>query len=287
MSGKTSTLFSSSFAKVERAKTQLDDLNAKITEFFAGNPYEQFSQVNRKKTEEVWRFRLTSAIPPMFAVIAGEILYNLRSALDQMACSLAIAHSGSSKETYFPFGKTRDIFKDEIRKKTKKLPRAARPLIRATKPYPRGNALLWALHDLNRRDKHIELIAVNVHSKNFYVTEIKAWGKIIRVGSRRGAHMLHDGKNFIQHDESKKPIFRKEGDARARIEFAWAGNVCDEKMEFLTCTPGTHFEADFHPCLNVAFGDIKILKHEPVVAVLEQMRQLVERVLLTFDGRFS
>lgn len=292
-----SDLFAGSFAKVKRTEAQINDFGVAVRAFFDGSPYERFSEVNPDAFEEVWKFRLTSVIPLDIAVRAGEVLFNLRSALDQVACALAIKHSGLSKDTYFPFGKTLDIFERELPAKTKKLPPDAIDLIRTLQPYKGGNDLLWSLHDLNRQDKHVSLVPVNLYSSTVSGSDIKArTGDIYRVGPRLGQHMVRtiierpDGsivRAFVQHDPLKRFTMRKVGD-RWRMEFAITGDAPpEEQMDYLTCSIGAKFEEDFQPSFNIAFGNIEILKTEPVLAVLHQMRQLVEGIILAFDGRFG
>ena len=44
--------------------------------------------------------------------------------------------------------------------------------------------------------------------------------------------------------------------------------------------------ANIEPAFGVTFPNIEGFEREPVVAVLHQMRQLVEGILLTFEQRF-
>jgi hypothetical protein len=282
-----SKLFPGAVAKIKRAETQIEDFNLKITRFFEASPYERFSEVNAQKTEEVWKHRLTANIPDEFPVLAGEILFNLRSALDQMACALAVLHSGTSEKTYFPFARDANEFEKELREKTKKLSPDAVSMIRAVKPYRGGNDLLWSLHDLNRRDKHIAILPVAVcGALGFF--EVKVFtGDLIRIGPKLGRHMVRSATGVVAPDDAKRPI-RREADGKTWVEFGMLPDARpDEQMDFLTVTPGAHFEADTQPAFNIAFGDIEVLKTEPVVAVLHQMRQLVDGIILTFDKRFG
>src|SRR5262249_41356829 len=152
-----------------------------------------------------------------------------------------------------------------------------------------GNSLLWALHDLNRRDKHISLLTVATRITHIGVSEVKVWeGQLVRVGPKRGKHMVPNTapgeRGLVQHDETKRPTWWADP---PRIECGTGPTREKEEIDFLTCAPGTKFEADFKPTLNIAFGDVKALKCEPIVAVLHQMRQLVDGILLAFDRRFS
>ena len=112
--------------KLGRAQTQIAELHADIRSFLDTSEYEAFSQVNAKGTEEVWKFRLNAKIPVEFYVRCGEILHNVRTPLDHLACAIALKHSGSHRGTYFPFGVDQEVFESEVARKTKLLPRPAR-----------------------------------------------------------------------------------------------------------------------------------------------------------------
>ncbi|MDQ3525343.1 MAG: hypothetical protein M3451_09855, partial [Chloroflexota bacterium] len=64
----------------------------------------------------------------------------------------------------FPRGRNRDEFKRALGKQEKLLPSDAIKLIARAKPYrDRGTKLLWALLEMNRRDKHrVGLIPVQM-----------------------------------------------------------------------------------------------------------------------------
>jgi hypothetical protein len=71
-----------------------------------------------------------------------------------------------------------------------------------------------------------------------------------------------------------------------KISFPKLGASADDSMEFLTTTPGAKFKTDFKPSFDVAFKDVGAFEGEPIVHVLHQARDLVERILLTFRRRF-
>lgn len=275
--------------KVERAKTQIEELDAFIAAFFNGHPHEVVSKMNAKATEETWQFRLKDGfIPTDIPGRIGEILHNLRSSLDQMACAIAFQHSGTTDGTYFPFGKTAQIFEGELARKGKNLPPDARAMIRALKPYNAGNKLLWAFHDFNRADKHVDVVAINATVTFDMSSLMVRSGQVIRVGPARGRHFVYDATtgNLIQPNERLQPVLVMVAENVNRIAFHVARRPPYKDMEFLTAKPGTKFEADFQPTFAIAFAKIAGFEREPVVAVLHQMRDLTERILLTFKSRF-
>jgi hypothetical protein len=97
--------FVAPFAKVERAKTQINDLDAAAKAFFAAAGYEIVSECYSETGEEIWRFQLTSKLPNDLSVRTWEILHNLRSALDQMLAEIVVRVSKRSEsKVEFPFG---------------------------------------------------------------------------------------------------------------------------------------------------------------------------------------
>jgi hypothetical protein len=278
------------FAKAEWAEAKIKDYDAEIRAFFAARPYEITSKANRNGTKEVWKFRLTQKIPQRFSVEAGAILNNLRSPLDQVIAALAFIRTGSEASAAFPFGRTKNEFETALRKQEKLLPVGAGNIIREARPYPRGNGLLWALNHLDRRNKHRPAL-VPIRTK--MLTNLRSikgtHGYVLRIGSRRGAHLIpapdaRPGKwDMIQPVLAKRPIYRCSGDTeQSWLEFACPYN----DMEFLSTTPGAKFEIYIEPTFDIAFSEINGLEGKPVVAVLNDMRHLVERILLTFEKRF-
>jgi hypothetical protein len=105
------------------------------------------------------------------------------------------------------------------------------------------------------------------------------------IGSRTGKHLVMN-KPFTEADlvETGKPLAFY--DCRpGRIVCGDAGTPGDESLEFLTTTPGAKFETDIRPTLNISFAKVG-LDGQTVVAVLNDMRQLVERILIAFERRF-
>jgi hypothetical protein len=276
-------------AKIEWAETHIDHLNAEIVKFFETSPYELTSKVDSKQSAEIWRFRLTRPFPREVRVTAGAILHALRSPLDQTLSAIALQSHKSDAGVGFPFGQNEDEFKRELRKQ-KKLPPDAIALISEAKPYKGGNDLLWQLHHLNRRDKHrAGLVPINLHNAVMMTTLVIFCGRLIRLGFPNGTQMIPDANNNLSAPPDRQPmivdkgqIIRVNGSPAARF----TPGPGDDDMEVLATVPGTEFYCDVQPSLDVAFRNVEGLEHEPVVAVLHQMSQLVQRILLTFERRF-
>lgn len=251
--------------KIKRADAQIPQLHADIRAFFDSCDYEIVSNINAKGTEEVWKYRLISKIPIDFAIRCGEILHNLRTPLDHLACAIAFKHSGGFKQTYFPFGADQDIFEHEVLRKAKKLPPEAVAMIRSLKPYKGGNDLLWYLHDLNRSDKHTPILATELGKQwDMRMLAGEEGGRVLVIGSRHGQHLVTGG------------YVPEIGDPAS----------ADDGMEFLTTTPGTKWHADIKPTFHIKFRNAESISGRTAVANLSHMCGLVKTILADFERVF-
>jgi hypothetical protein len=281
-----------SLAKIDRGQTQIEELNAEIGRFIDIRPYEIVSKYDPGRDEQVWSFRVTKNIPRVIPVIVGEVLHNLRSALDQMVCAIALQHSGKTKDTYFPFGTSASHFEAQLTEKGKQLPSDARDMIRAVKPYPGGNDLLVAMHHLNRADKHINVAPVNLRTTtntgNYLVMKR---GVMLVIGSRRAQRHIELAKprptvaEIAAMEQTGTPTGIYNLLMSGITVFGTDGCTPEESFEFLTTTPNSEFETDVKPTIDIAFQDIQGFELEPIVAVLFQMRECTQRICLPFLGR--
>jgi len=157
--------FRPSFLKLERAQQHISELERLADEYVASNPVTASARPlgaeERPQGMIVgWRFSLSVKEPPeQMSPIIGDIFHNLRSALDLMASALAIRNEKSSDDVYFPFaGSEGDLDLMISKRNFDRTGDAAVKLIKELKPYKGGNLELRAIHDLNIRDKHQELI---------------------------------------------------------------------------------------------------------------------------------
>lgn len=148
--------------KAERAGKHLEELEREIASFFDENPYRFFRDSNPQNLDYyTYKFPPQPAPPPALSVILGDIVHNLRSALDHVAWQLALRTTDDPyKRTAFP------IFVDTSLASVKQFNRLVKdvfpdaiPIIEALQPYHSGEGLaefdlLWVLHCLWNADKH-------------------------------------------------------------------------------------------------------------------------------------
>lgn len=98
--------------------------------------------------------------PPELSYVFGDIVHNLRTALDWLAIVVVEANEGNPKGVYFPFSKDENGFDEALHKSN--LRRAAAAVVdevRNLKPYYGGHDLLRMLHELDIIDKHRKIVS--------------------------------------------------------------------------------------------------------------------------------
>ncbi len=150
----------------------LDALKAEERRFFDSHPYgvrvvkDHMNPVPDIVNELILVDRI-DPVPVDFQVSIGQVLYNLRSALDHLAWQLVIANNGNpGKSTSFPI--VDDVLDERGNVRTLKIGGGVHPnawaLIEAAQPYHRTDDPtldpLWILNELGNIDKHRLLIVL-------------------------------------------------------------------------------------------------------------------------------
>ncbi|HEV3512620.1 MAG TPA: hypothetical protein VGS05_13020 [Candidatus Sulfotelmatobacter sp.] len=248
--------FPASRCKVERAQKHITDLNGLLARFVASDFYsisvhtdqngKNYLGFNIDKSPPTSSFPIVDA-----ALIIGDTLHNLRSALDLLWYSIV---NGPTKWTIFPIRDTRDqlISVLDTALEKKQISADIYELVADTvQPYSTGNYFLWALDDLNVRDKHQLLIPV---------------AKFLRF----------DGVNL--EDDKQRPVnprmyYLMEESSRIPIGIDMKITVKDKG----------------HASGTILFemgksGDIIPFQSEPVIPSLSRIAEEVSRTLQAFEG---
>lgn len=282
-------------AKIKRAKSHIDDLDSAVADFINSRPYDVVSEIDPNNAFEVLSFCL-KPVPTGIDCIAADAIHNLRAPLDKMLTALADREAPESKRggrhpgVQFPTGVTKEAFERAVSSQKKHFSEPVTKWLENTEAYVGGaHELLFALHDMDIDDKHYPLLVpVRLGTVAVQVGEVKGYGRVLTIGSRRGAHMRYSPVDnaFIAPSDDARPVLREMGlpglGKRRFLEFTSAPN----DMEFMTITPGTQVKYDVKPSINVAFGQVKVLEGEPVSSALLQIHEIVEGLLLNFEKRF-
>jgi hypothetical protein len=154
--------FQAARAKIARAKKLLAELEAEFVAFLATKPAKCSTIFS--KDEGSGRLNISfnmsfTGPPESISCILGDLIHNLRAALDLMACELARVAGNSDKGVYFPFcDKPEELDRMIKERKFHRAGEKAVTLLRTFQPYRGGNIELRALHDLDIHDKHRAVI---------------------------------------------------------------------------------------------------------------------------------
>jgi hypothetical protein len=161
--------------RLTRANENICNLLSEITPFISDLPVIRFSGENPTFTDEDrknWDI-LTKANPQLplrLSVLAGEIVHHMRAAFDHVAWQLSSPAQRTSNPTQIAFPVSVAVppaDKDELGRYKRQVKGISSPTalarIESLQPYKALNPLahpLWVIHDLDRIDKHRELVLV-------------------------------------------------------------------------------------------------------------------------------
>ena len=198
--------------KVQRAEKHMADIKQEAVRYASRNPY-SFTRIRLPDSQNQikGRFRITEQPDPMIAVMFGDFLHNLRSALDYVvvACVPKQRRAKASFPILFQniFAKDKNgefVVKDaQLRENfetaTKGLHLKARELVIKLQPYHRGvdahRQILGIISRLENANKHRQLITIGCAGRDFDATlTVRGFPKPIKLNRplARGEMFLKD-----------------------------------------------------------------------------------------------
>lgn len=140
--------------QIERLRDALDEYAVKEPEILAAGYQEPNGQPRYSIPHP------TKWLPQEAQVIAGEIVHNLRSTLDNLIWMLAYRNCGHEvKNTQFPIVHSRKAFDQQQKRRLKGLTATQIDIIENLQPY-NGGVWLQMLAELSNPDKHRHLILI-------------------------------------------------------------------------------------------------------------------------------
>jgi hypothetical protein len=248
-------------SNIEWAKSGIGDAERLIARFVDSDPWMIVGKDDPELGRKVYKLVLKETLDRSLQPRITSIVHTLRSSLDHLACALA-ARAGHNdvSDVYFPITKTKAIFEGpNAQGKIKKLPAAAQKCIARLKPYGGGNKLLRLLHELDVSGKHIRIIPIGL--------------------AKPGTMSVEFYPGFDWSGAQRWPA--------DDIQNKWLRwESLEEGVVLFTARLGSDLKPDFEVATSVAFRDVEGLKREPVVTVLNQLVDLVERIVNIFERRF-
>jgi len=159
-----STPFDTSRRKIERAEKHISDLDRLFTNLALSDFYDLVIDTNSETGENGLSIHYDHSKIPLTdsALILGDALHNLRSALD-IAYYRIVAEGTATDWTRFPICDSRESLEATLNSALKQkqiTTKVSDIILEIIKAYRSGNPFLWGLHDLNIIDKHQLLIPV-------------------------------------------------------------------------------------------------------------------------------
>jgi hypothetical protein len=230
---------------VDWAVAQIPILEHRLTQWVsnqAGTFIEEKDVVAHTKT---LKLRINQ-IPAIISAEAGMIAHAIRSSLDITVSALAKRNGHLSvRDVYFPICSCVMDFMDPLgsMEKIKRLSKPDRQIIESLKPYPEGNPLLCALHQVDIARKHTRLLGVHFHINQIGMNE----------GTFEGGIYVPGTTKFVE----------------------------DEAILLVVGKKSTYGKVSVG--INLHFHEIEPVADKPVIATLHEFASLATAIIKLFD----
>lgn len=156
----------SALLKVDRATKHVDELNTFLRKT---TPFVFVVTTNTKTGERLLFIKENEPITSQIALICGDIVHNLRSALDHVYWEIVSPHCAADEErrVQFPFTrKAKELGKTLHDGYAQRAGTGFYCAMLKLRPHgePGGNKMLFDVHELDRRDKHRLLVPTVDHT---------------------------------------------------------------------------------------------------------------------------
>ena len=153
--------------KIAHAQEQLEFLEVDIQRFWDRQSIVLVGDFDPASLKVTVRLRIIEPMPVEWPIIFGEVVHNLRSALDHCVYQLTISHSGKplkmsgfpillDKAAFFMCGKSNGLSERSGLYQIRGVSPVAQTFIEGLQPYNHGDrkSVLWNLHRAWNQDKH-------------------------------------------------------------------------------------------------------------------------------------
>jgi hypothetical protein len=234
------------YAAVDWARAEIPTLEQKFRSWMEAPPYLLVEDPHPETGKKLFKLEINRRLPGTINAAVGAIINSARTSLDLLAASIAKRNGKTpNRNTHFPIYDSVARFNtpESVTKRKKWLSAIDLKILEELKPYRRGNALLFALHQLDILRKHERLISVHLMPQAVHVD----------------------------------PLAYSEG-----LKFAspWPG-FKDGAVIAWTDIDSTH--SKFQIPAEVAFNEADLVLNYPVIATLRQFTGLANSIIQLFD----
>lgn len=153
--------------KIRRAEEHIDELRGAAQDFISRPHWSMTLEDDPQFPPSTYRFNVTEKPPLYIGTIVGDIVSNLRAALDHIIWQAALRHRKGrrpDRKTSFPIYDDAALYVEKSRGSLRHISRAARDVVESLQPYHRPDwpetYLLHVLNELVRVDKHQTIMPV-------------------------------------------------------------------------------------------------------------------------------
>jgi hypothetical protein len=208
--------------KLKRARRHIAELEGEIAELIERQPYAIVPDCDDPCSYGL-KIRALGDVTEPLSPIVGDVIHNLRAALDLLACGLVGRKGENTRKVYFPFSTSASTFDEALQKS--RIGRAGSDVvdaIRSLKPYRDGDTALWGLHGLDIEDKHRALILLAVAGPGELLVFDEEFGYTTLA---TGLIPLEDGAivGYDNTHDPKDPRFSEYFEVSFRIVFGGTG----------------------------------------------------------------
>lgn len=227
------------------AKALLDEFENSVASFFRTAPYKTVIEYSAKNGSNTHKIKLTQEIPGQFRSKARHIASDIRGALDHAGYAAALASGKNNpKKAMFPFAKSADEESNVRKRNCKDLPEEIFNEFWNFKPFIGGDNILWSLNEIANCNKHRAIVPVG-HGLS---------------GSQMVRNFHYDGLCHeimlpTRWDVSKSEAIICVVDSKATVTY-------DMQLGF-----------------NLCFGEIDVVKGQPVINTLKYLLQKAKEVI--------
>ena len=248
--------------KIERAKGHITDLRRAVAAFLRSSPYEVATKRDPQTRRLIYYVSSVKPTPLDLATITGDVVQNLRSALDHLAQQLFLVGTsggaGAGRHIYFPIERDAASYRSNFRRKLRGIRQNAIDVLGAIEPYKGGKGHeFWVLQELNNTDKHRLLVTVGSSFQSVNVGPHLA-AMLKRVGDSEPPHV----ELFLEPANNLCPL--KAGDELFI-------DAVDAEVN-----PKTSFR------FTIALSEPGIVDGKPLLEMVDKFAGLVSDIVLRF-----
>lgn len=200
-------------AKLERAKYHVFDLSRQVEEYLSTSPFELRISQSEDPPQRVVYVQAKHTIPDHFALVIGDAVHNLRTALDHLCFGMVGDKTQQPARVGFPFAKAGGQSLDGAitTRQMHLAPEQVIKEIRDLEPYPGGNQYLNAVKILDERDKHHFILTTGT-SLVFTVEQMGQLVGVDKVSHIPSGLMIGTVGDFVVPLDGKPKVFDQKAD---------------------------------------------------------------------------